>query len=469
MNPPLPERGRPLPDRMDQQALEEQLNSFDVEERRSALQELASRARSGEIVTAPRKEEVNLHYHTFFSFNANGWSPSRIAWEGLKYGLEVAGIVDFDVLDGMEEFLSAGEVLGLKTVAGLETRVFIRELEDKVMSSPNEPGIAYFMAAGCFKRPPTGSDAEHILESMARTARQRNIALMERVNAFLDQVRLEYDADVIPLTPSGNATERHLLAAYDQKARTVFAGDADKLAAFWAEKLGGDEAEVRSLIDNTAQFHELIRARLMKFGGVGYVPPDSGSFPSIEDAVRMIRGMDALPMIAWLDGTNPGEQDTVDFLQLLRSKGVVAVNIIPNRNWNIKDSEEKALKTGKLCEVVEAAREFHMPISVGTEMNKAGLPFVDDFHAPELLPYVGDFVEGARCLYGHTLLARCADFGYFSEAGDAAFGRDVAARNRFYADAGRILSPSKATRDRLAGLAGRAGPDAILGVMRGSA
>lgn len=100
----------------------------------------------------PLKEEVNLHFHSFFSFNANGWSPSRIAWESLKYGLEVSGIVDFDVLDGMDEFLEAGKLLGLKTVVGIETRVFIKELEDKVMSSPNEPGIAYFMAAGCFKR-----------------------------------------------------------------------------------------------------------------------------------------------------------------------------------------------------------------------------------------------------------------------------------------------------------------------------
>jgi len=450
----------------DQATLEEALNSFDPEERRSALEELASRIRSSGIAAPPPRQEVNLHYHTFFSFNANNWSPSRVAWEGRRYGLEVAGIVDFDVLDGMEEFLSAGELLGLKTVAGMETRVFIKEIEDKVMSSPNEPGIAYFMAAGCFKRPPAGSDAERILKSMAETARARNVALMSRVNAYLDEVKLDYEADVIPLTPSGNATERHLLVAYDRKAHEVFGGDMDRVAAFWSAKLEISESDAAALIPDTPKFHEKIRSKLMKFGGIGYVPPDSGSFPTIEDAIEMICSMDAFPMIAWLDGTNPGEEDTHAFLELLRDKGVIALNIIPDRNWNIKDPAEKALKTRKLREVVEAAGKFNMPISVGTEMNKAGLPFVDDFSAPELLPCVNDFVEGARVFYGHTLLAGYADFGYFSVRSQAAFGGDAAARNKFYADVGRLPVPSAGVRSRLAELAGRATPELILSVLR---
>ena len=378
--------------------IEERLNSFDAEERSSALAEIASLLRAGDLTVPAPKPEVNLHYHTFFSFNANGWSPSRIAWESLKYGLEFSGIVDFDVLDGMNEFLSAGEVLGLKTVVGMETRVFVSELADKVMSSPNEPGITYFMASGCFKRPPAGSDSERTLLSMAETARARNVALMGRVNAYLDQVQLDYEADVIPLTPSGNATERHLLTAYDRKAREVFAG-MDTVAAFWAEKLGMTESEAADLIPQTPKFHERMRAKLMKFGGVGYVPPDSGSFPTLEDAISMIHGMDALPMIAWLDGTNDGEEDTVGFLEFFRSKGAVALNIVPDRNWNIKAPDVKALKTRKLREVVEAARRLDMPIGVGTEMNRAGLPFVDDFNAPELRPFVNDFLDGARRLH----------------------------------------------------------------------
>jgi hypothetical protein len=422
-----------------EKALLERLDSFDAGTRRQALRDILGMVESGGISIPPVKAESNLHYHTFFSFNANGWSPSRIAWESLKYGLEISGIVDFDVLDGMDEFLDAGELLGLKTAAGLETRVFINELSDKVISSPNEPGVAYFMASGCYQHPKPGSRAEQILLSMRNTARDRNLAMVERINAYLNPVTLSYDADVTPLTPAGNATERHLLLAYDLKAKSVLGGDAAKVAAFWAVKLGITPDEASALIADTPKFHDKMRAKLMKYGGVGYIAPESGSFPAIEDAVRMIHGMGAIPTATWLDGTNPGEEDATAYLELLISKGVRAANIIPDRNWNIKDPEQKALKTRKLKEFIEACRHFNMPVIAGTEMNKAGLPFVDNFSAPELAPYADDFMTGARCIYGHTALARYASFGYLSEESMAAFGEDWKARNSFFAKAGAAL------------------------------
>ncbi len=424
---------------IDISSLEQQLNSFDSAIRCSALEELASGIESGDIRVPNPKEEVNLHFHTFFSFNAEGWSPSRIAWESMKYGLEVAGIVDFDVLDGMNEFLAAGDLLGLKSVVGLESRVFVKELADKVINSPKEPGISYFMASGCTKRPPAGSESERILNSMLERAGSRNIALVDLVNKYLDVVQLDYKADAVPLTPAGNVTERHLLLAYDIKARKVFGNDTEKLATFWSAKLGISKTEADALIDDTPKFHEKMRAKLMKFGGMGYIAPDAETFPSIEEVVSMIRGMDALPMGAWLDGTNPGEENAEAFVELLLSKGVVALNIVPDRNWNYKPSDEKTTKIKKLQEIVEACRKFNMPICVGTEMNKLGLPFVDDFSAPELQPYVQDFVDGARCLYAHTVLSRFADFGYLSPAAHTAFGQDVAAKNKYFTTIGRQL------------------------------
>ncbi|HEY3297124.1 MAG TPA: hypothetical protein VGK34_00600, partial [Armatimonadota bacterium] len=285
-------------------SLEERLNSFAYDERTSALKQLAESIGSGKIEVPAIRHEVNIHYHTFFSFNTENWSPSRIAWECFKYGLEISGIVDFDVLDGMDEFIRAGRLLGIKAVVGMETRVFIRELADKVISSPNEPGVAYFMASGCCRLPEEGSESAEILRRMREMAKKRNLDLVERINAYLDDVKVDYDKDVIPLTPSGNCTERHLLLAYDKKARSVFADDS-ALANFWARKLGVTEEDASYLIGEIPKFHEKMRAKLMKFGGAGYVAPDSETFPSIEDAVKMIRGMGAIPTIAWLDGTSP--------------------------------------------------------------------------------------------------------------------------------------------------------------------
>jgi hypothetical protein len=108
--------------------LEKNLDSFDYLERRNALNALMEKVHSGEIILPPAGTDVNLHFHTFFSYNSSGYSPTKIAWLARKIHLAVAGVIDFDVLDALEEFLGAAKILNLKACAGLETRVFIPEL-----------------------------------------------------------------------------------------------------------------------------------------------------------------------------------------------------------------------------------------------------------------------------------------------------------------------------------------------------
>jgi hypothetical protein len=232
--------------------------------------------------------------------------------------------------------------------------------------------------------------------------------------------------------------------------------------------LGLPEPETRVLMSNTPAFHEKIRSKLIKFGGAAYVPPEGGSFPTLEQVIRMIRGMGAIPTTTWLDGTSDGESDMMANLELMISKGATAMNIIPDRNWNIDNPEEKSLKLAKLREAIEAARAFDLPLSVGTEMNKAGQPFVDNFAAPELADYATDFVRGARFFYGHTLLARWADFGYFSEGAEAAFGSDRRAKNRFFIEVGAAARPNRALYDRLQARRGLLSPAEILEIVKGS-
>lgn len=431
--------------------LEQKLDSFDERVRAEALEMLVELAESRQIALPAAKNEANLHFHTFYSYNAYGWSPSRTAWEARKYGLAVAGKVDFDVLDGMDEFLDAGELLGQKTVVGLESRVFVREYASKVINSPGEPGIAYFMAAGCYRMPDEAAEPEAYvtLRGLAATARSRNEHLMARVNAYLDPVTLDYEEDVLPLTPSGNATERHLLAAYDRAAREVFPHDK-ALAKFWGEKLGVSPEQASQLVADPVRLQENIRAKLMKYGGVAYVQPEGGSFPTLESVIDMAKDIGAIPCATWLDGTNPGEEDMNAMFALLVSKGVAAANVIPDRNWNLADPDEKALKLKRLDEMVQAARRHHLPLSAGTELNKAGLPFVDNFRAPELQPYIQDFLDGAHFFRGHTLLARAADYGYFSAPVEEAFGAARARRNKFFTLVGRLpmLEPERLARIR---------------------
>ena len=86
-----------------------ELNSFDPATRAAALQYLAANVPVAPLLDPPH---VNMHGHRFFSYNGYDASPSRVAWEGVRQGWLAAGLCDFDVLDGMDEFLAAGDTLG---------------------------------------------------------------------------------------------------------------------------------------------------------------------------------------------------------------------------------------------------------------------------------------------------------------------------------------------------------------------
>lgn len=105
---------------------------------------------------------VNMHLHSHFSFNAENWAPTKIAEECSAAGLDAAGLIDFDVLDGLDEFFAAGERLGLRSIVGLETRVFYNEFADKEIDSPGEPGVHYMDGIGFCKVPDIGK-TQHLL------------------------------------------------------------------------------------------------------------------------------------------------------------------------------------------------------------------------------------------------------------------------------------------------------------------
>jgi hypothetical protein len=432
--------------------LERKLDSFDGGQRRAALLELCERAGAGQVELPEIGTDVNIHCHTFFSYNTYGYSPSKFAWLARKAGLAVAGVVDFDVLDALEEFLDACQLLGLKGTAGLESRVFVPEFADKVINSPGEPGISYHMGVG-FPTASVPDNQQEFLAGLRETAQGRNQDLMERVNAHLRPVELDYEQDVRVLTPSGNATERHMCLAYARKAMEVL-GSADKAANFWSEKLGvevktPDLPESRALLD-------AIRAKTMKRGGVGYVQPDHGSFPRMADLNGFILASGGIPVHTWLDGTSDGEQEIEGLLDVAMSTGAAAINVIPDRNYTPGSPDEK-LKN--LYDVVEVAQKRHLPVVMGTEMNSPGQKFVDDFQSDELKPLVPVFLKGAHIVYAHSVLQRQSGLGYTSDWAGKNFD-DIVAKNDFFEELGRSLQPER--EDSLGGLSDDAAPQQIL-------
>lgn len=418
------------------EALEVQLNSFDSATRRSALDQLVRQAESGLITFPPMGASFNLHCHTFFSYNGYGYSPSALAWRGRCAGLYAMGVVDFDVLDAIDEFLDACQRLKMRGCAGFETRVFVPQFSTRVINSPGEPGISYHMGVG-FVSSRVKNKAP--LDDFKATASARTHDLAARVGAFLDPVVLDFDRDVLPLTPNGNATERHVCMALDEKAKQFFA-DTNSRSAFWAARLGESHEKIAALLNDAPTFQGMIRTKTMKSGGAGYVRPDGKDFPRVEEVNAFVLENGAIPAYAYVDGTSEGESSMNELLDVMMESGVAAVNIIPDRNWNFKDPEIRRRKGQLLHEFVAQAQSRDLPIVAGTEMNAYGQKFVDDFDAPELAPLVPAFLEGAHIVYAHTRLQANAGMGYLSDWSKKNF-TSIREKNRFFANLGERLKP----------------------------
>jgi len=420
---------------MKTELLEQQLDDFSPARRHEALTALVAAAYAGKQPLPAPGVAHNLHAHTFFSYNAYGYSPSRFAWLARKAGLALGGIVDFDVLDGLEEFQAARRLLDLPGCTGMETRVFVPEFAQWVINSPGEPGVAYTMGIG-FPRRQIPAEAEKFMAGLRRTAGVRNRELLARVNAFMAPVTVDFEKDLLPLTPAGNATERHICLAYARKAQRHFP-DPTALKTFWIEKLGAEAGSVD--FPEGAKLQNLIRAKTMKQGGVGYVQPGRGSFPTLADFNQFVLACDAIPTLCWLDGTSAGEQKLEELWRVAMSSGCAALTIIPDRNYKPGVQDQK-LKN--LYHVVDLAQKLHLPVTIGTEMNSPGNKFVDSFETAELKPLVPVFLRGAHIVYAHAALQREAGKGYLSAWAKHNYPA-AADRNAFFEQVGKALVPAR--------------------------
>ena len=357
--------------------LDPALNSFDTAVRNAALK-----------AALPGMTSFNMHCHSFYSYNGYGYSPSYLVALAKKLNWRAVGLVDFDVLDGVDEFLAAAKLYNVRAVAGMETRVFVKDLADAEINSPGEPGIAYHLGCG-FKSSEVPAKAKAFAAELKNKANARTRSVVEAVNTVLTEIALDFDAVAKEYTPMGNVTERHVCTAYRTAAEKIMQGE--KLAAYWQEKIGTFEADAVKL-------EGLIRSKLMKKGGVGYINPDPSSFPALEEMNQFILDCGAVPTVAWLNGLSKGESDPGKLLDMHLKYGAKAITLIPDRNWNFPDPEKRAKMAAELDRFIAAAVERDMPILAGTEMNAPGQKLADDFSVPELAKHLDIFIAGADAL-----------------------------------------------------------------------
>ncbi len=426
------------------------LNSLKTEVRREALAEAVRSFEDGVVIRPHESGWPNVLARTFFSYSTDGSSPSRLVWEAVIRGLSVIGSADRDNLGALGEMQAAGDALGIRVTVSLETKTFVQSYSDRDLNCSGQPGFLRALGAGFVKVPSLASPHGKLIASLPNRARDRNLNLIAKINPVLAPVAVDYEQDVLPLTPAGNATETHIFQAYAAKAKTIFP-ELDDLSVFWSDVIGRSPKDIEGLLADSGAFMEALGEKLSRLGESG-LERVSSDYPPITGFFQAVRASGAIPCLLWRDGESAGEAAIGKLLDDAANWGARAVALTPDRNWNIPDTVLKEKRLAALAELVAAARERNLPLLAGSPMSEPRQKFVDSFDAPEMAAYFRDFTDSAFWLYGHATLERASGLGLSSEWAERAFAGDRAAANAFYLEVGKKAAPGKATRARVAGL-----------------
>jgi hypothetical protein len=193
-------------------ALLKLLNEGTKDERLGALKRAVAHANFPPV--DPRM--VNNHVHTTYSFSP--YSPTAAVYAARAEGLATCGIVDHDSIGGAREFIEAGEIVGIPTTIGIETRVSFAQtpFSDRRTNNPDQIGNSYMVLHAV---PHENIKKVQAYFAPVREKRNaRNKKMIERINALYaaDGVSIDFYRDVLPLSQAvegGSVTERHLMLA----------------------------------------------------------------------------------------------------------------------------------------------------------------------------------------------------------------------------------------------------------------
>lgn len=399
------------------------------EERLCALRSLGAPENSG------GGEWVNNHIHTTYSFSP--YTPSAAVYFARKAGLSTAGIMDHDSVGGIDEFIKAGEIIGMPVTVGFECRTDVHgtPLEGLRLNNPDQKSVAYVTLHGI----PHGNvdKCEKVLAPLREKRNARNRKMCEKINEICAPFgfSVDFDKDVLPLSSyncKGSVTERHVLFALalkitENKSREDVMSALDSLC-------GALPAKVREKLMSSPDEYYLydilgvLKSSLIK---KIYVDADE-ELMHITDFVKLAKEVGGISAYAYLGdvGESPTgdkaaqkfEDDYIeDLFKALKEFGFNAVTYMPSRNTKVQ-----LLRVMSLCD-----KYGFFQIS-GEDINSPRQSFVCS--AMQNYPHLYD---ATYALIGHESAAtENPDDGMFTEK-TAEKIPDLGERIKYFANIGR--------------------------------
>ncbi len=320
-------------------ALMKSLNEGSKDERLGALKRAVAHANFPPV--DPRM--VNNHVHTTYSFSP--YSPAAAVYAARAEGLATCGIVDHDSIGGAREFIEAGEIVGIPTTIGIETRVSFAQTPffDRRTNNPDQIGNSYMVLHAV---PHQNIEQVQAYFAPVREKRNaRNKAMIERINALYaaDGVSLDFDRDVLTLSQSavdGSVTERHLMLAL-----------ARQLLKLGKAKLPEGASELEIMLAE----YDLVGS-LKKDCIPQVFIPATDECPTLDEFVQFADEVGGILAYAYLGDVTSSvtgdkkaqkfEDDYLDELfEVVYQAGVRAVTYMPTRN-----TQTQIERLRKLCE-----------------------------------------------------------------------------------------------------------------------
>jgi len=382
------------------------------------LEMLAELKANDALVAEDNGTKVNNHIHTMYSFSP--YSPSSALAKAYLAGLCTAGIMDHDSISGAREFLSAGEILGMKTTIGAECRANMQDtpLADKRINNPDQKGVIYMALHGV---PHTQIDKLAAFFKPYTEARNaRNRQMVENINKLFKAygVTLDFDNDVLPISLynlGGSITERHILYALSLKIISVF-GKGAGCIGFLKNTLGIPVSEKIEgfLLDETNPHYAYDLLGVMKSDLIGKIYIDAtDECPKIKDIIAFSKEIGAVSAYAYLGdvgqsvtGDKKAQKFEDDYIELLfktiSDLGFDAVTYMPSRN-----TPEQLSRVMAFCD------QYNLFQISGEDINSPRQSFICDKLDD---PMFAHLIDATWALIGHeTMATKDLSLGMFSK------------------------------------------------------
>ena len=299
---------------------------------------------------------INNHIHTTYSFSP--YSPTAAVYAARMEGLCTAGIIDHDSISGAQEFLAAAELVGMPVTVGMECRVSMdgTALQGRRTNNPDQVGVSYMTIQSV---PHDKIETLNAWFAPYRAARgRRNRAMVEKINALLDGIALDYDRDVLPLSEAkeDGVTERHLMYALAKKM-VEKSGKGQTMVDYLASiGLSLSEKQKNQMLDTAYPFYEYDLLGILKSAFVPKIYIDTtDECPNVRDVAKLCKDIDALLCYAYLGDVTASvtgdkkaqkfeDEYLDDVIACIKDCGIRAVTYMPTRN-----TPEQLERLRRLC------------------------------------------------------------------------------------------------------------------------